>query len=47
VEARSGDSEGRSRWYELPDEDKALDLMHDLMSPEPGSIDDWRELPSG
>lgn len=42
VEARSGGSEGRSRWWELDSEDQALDLIRDLLS---GSAD-WREIKS-
>jgi hypothetical protein len=40
VEARDGGPEGRSRLFELPDEDAMLDLVRDLMS----DSGDWREL---
>jgi hypothetical protein len=43
VEARSGGMDGRSRWYELPDEDLALDCVRDLLAGD----DEWRELPAG
>jgi hypothetical protein len=49
VEARSGGTDGRSRWWELPDEGLALELARDLMSGDsPTDVnDDWRELPVG
>lgn len=42
VEARSGGSEGRSRWWELDSEDQALDLVRDLLA----GGEDWREIKS-
>jgi hypothetical protein len=43
VEAREGGSEGNSRWYELPDADRALDLTRDLITA--SRMDGWKELP--
>jgi hypothetical protein len=40
VEARDGGSDGTSRWFEAGDEDRALDVVRDLMS----DSDGWREL---
>ena len=40
VEAREGDSEGPSRWYEASDETRALEIVGRLMD---GS-DGWGEL---
>jgi hypothetical protein len=45
VEAREGGAEGRSRWFELPNEDLALDCARDLMNV--SQLGDWRELPVG
>ena len=30
IEAREGSADGKSRWFELPDEDVALDCVRDL-----------------
>jgi hypothetical protein len=43
VEAREGGPDGHSRWFELPDEDRALDCARDLMA----GRDGWREMPTG
>jgi hypothetical protein len=40
IEHRVGGTEGRSRWYEYPDEDAALDQVRDLI----GCSDSWQEL---
>jgi hypothetical protein len=45
VEAREGGADGTSRWFELPNEDLALDCVRDLISA--SDFDDWRELPVG
>jgi hypothetical protein len=45
VEAREGGAEGRSRWFELPNEDLALDCVRDMISM--SHFNDWRELPVG
>jgi hypothetical protein len=45
VEAREGGAEGRSRWFELPNEDLALDLVRDLINA--SAFEGWRELPVG
>jgi hypothetical protein len=45
VEAREGGADGKSRWFELPNEDLALDCVRDLISA--SDFGDWRELPSG
>jgi len=42
VEAREGGANGKSRWFELPDEDTALDFVRDLVSA--SGFDGWREL---
>jgi len=41
VESRQGGAEGRSRWFEHPDEDAALEQVR-LLLDGPGS---WRQLP--
>jgi hypothetical protein len=47
VEDRVGGAEGRSRWFEYPDEDLALERVRALLA----TGDGWRELqtrrPSG
>jgi len=40
VEARLGGADGRSRWFNYPDEDAALERVRDLMT----ESDDWREI---
>jgi hypothetical protein len=45
VEAREGGSEGRSRWYELPDEDRVLDCVRDFVNA--SGTSEWKELPIG
>jgi hypothetical protein len=42
VEARQGGAEGKSRWFELSDEDAALDWVRDLINA--SDFDEWREL---
>jgi len=42
VEAREGGADGRSRWFELPDEDLALECVRDLITA--SKMDGWREL---
>ncbi len=42
VEAREGGAEGKSRWFELPDEDLALDCVRDLITL--SKMDGWKEL---
>jgi hypothetical protein len=42
VEAREGGADGKSRWFELPDEDRALDCVRDLITV--SKMDGWREL---
>jgi hypothetical protein len=42
VEARHGGADGKSRWFELPNEDIVLDCVRDLI-PVSG-FDGWREL---
>jgi hypothetical protein len=42
VEARDGGSEGHSRWYELRDEDQALDRARDPITA--SRMDGWKEL---
>jgi len=41
VEAREGGADGRSRWFELPDEDTALDCVRDLITL--SKVDEWKE----
>src|SRR5438477_359088 len=41
VEYREGGADGKSRWFELPDEDRALDRVRDLITP--SKMDGWRE----
>ncbi|HEY2671088.1 MAG TPA: hypothetical protein VGJ07_12030 [Rugosimonospora sp.] len=43
VEAREGGAEGKSRWFELSNEDLALDCVRDLINA--SDFGDWRELP--
>jgi hypothetical protein len=43
VEAREGGSEGRSRWWELDNEDQAMDVVRALLDDQ----DDWREITPG
>jgi len=42
VEAREGGADGKSRWFELPNEDIALDCVRDLITL--SKMDGWREL---
>jgi hypothetical protein len=42
VEAREGGADGKSRWFELPGEDLALDCVRDLITV--SKMDGWREL---
>ncbi len=42
VEARHGGTDGASRWFEVPDEDTALDWVRDLIHA--SEFDGWREL---
>ena len=42
VEAREGGADGKSRWFELPDEDMALDCVKDLITL--SKMEGWREL---
>ena len=42
VEAREGGADGKSRWYELPSEDVALDRVRDLITL--SKMDSWREM---
>ena len=42
VEAREGGVDGRSRWFELPNEDLATDWVRDLISA--SGFDGWHEL---
>jgi hypothetical protein len=42
VEYREGGADGKSRWFELPDEDRALDRVRDLITL--SKMDGWREL---
>jgi hypothetical protein len=43
IEARRGGSDGDSRWFELPNEDMALDCTRDLITA--SQMDGWKELP--
>ena len=40
VQAREGGAEGRSRWLDFPDEDRAVDCVRALMT----GTDRWREM---
>jgi len=40
VEAREGGADGHSRWWEVGDEDRALEIVEGLLA---GSSD-WREI---
>jgi hypothetical protein len=42
VEAREGGADGKTRWFELPDEDTALDCVRDLITQ--SKMEGWREL---
>lgn len=42
IEARTGGADGTSRWYQVPDEDAALDRVRDLITV--SKMDTWREL---
>jgi hypothetical protein len=42
VEAREGGADGKSRWFELPNENRAPDCVRDLISA--SGFDGWREL---
>ena len=42
VEAREGGADGKSRWFELPSEDVALDCVRDLITL--SNMDSWREM---
>jgi hypothetical protein len=42
VEAREGGADGKSRWFELPSEDLALDCVRDLITL--SKMDSWREM---
>jgi hypothetical protein len=42
VEAREGGADGKSRRFELPSEDLALDCVRDLITA--SQVDGWREL---
>ena len=42
VEAREGGADGKSRWFELPGEDMALDCVRDLITL--SNMDSWREM---
>jgi hypothetical protein len=42
VEDRRGGAEGRSVYYDYPDEDAALDRLRQLMT----AWEDWTELPA-
>ncbi len=42
VEAREGGADGKSRWFELPNEDIALDCIRDLITL--SKMDGWRAL---
>jgi hypothetical protein len=43
VEAREGGAAGRTRVFELPDEDTALDCVRDLVTA--SGQDGWKDLP--
>jgi hypothetical protein len=45
VQARHGGDDGVSQWYELADEDLALDLTRDLITA--SKLDGWKALPVG
>ena len=45
VEVRQGGSDGSSRWFELPNEDRALDCARDMINV--SGFDGWREMPVG
>ena len=42
VEAREGGADGKSRWFELPSEDMALDCVRNFITL--SKMDGWREL---
>ncbi len=42
VEAREGGADGKSRWFELPNEDLALEFVGDLITA--SKMDGWPEL---
>jgi hypothetical protein len=46
VEIREGGMEGRSRWFELPNGDTALDCARDMITAS-GFEDGWTEFPVG
>ncbi len=43
VEVRDGGADGKSRWFELPTDDVALDCVRDLITL--SKVEGWRELP--
>jgi hypothetical protein len=45
VEIREGGSEGKSRWFELPNDDMALDCARDMITI--SGFGGWVELPVG
>ena len=42
VEVREGGADGKSRWFELPNEDMALGCVRDFITL--SKMDGWREL---
>ena len=42
IEARTGGTDGTSRWFQTTDEDAALDRVRDLITM--STVDSWREL---
>ena len=45
VEAREGGADGKSRWFELPNEDLMTDCVRDLIAV--SGFEEWKELPVG
>lgn len=45
VEVRKGGADGTSRWFELPNEDLALDCARDMTGA--SGLNGWREMPFG
>jgi hypothetical protein len=43
VEAREGGADGSSRWWELDDEETAMDVILALLA----GTDEWREITPG
>jgi hypothetical protein len=45
VEIREGGADGDSRWFELPDRNKALECARDMIAL--SGFGEWREMPHG